>query len=139
MDSNIPLGKEVSYISTYKPELLFPVPRALGRQAISIQGELPFSGVDIWNAYEISWLDPGGKPRVAIAEIVFSVQSVNIIESKSLKLYLNSFNQTCFHSSEEVSQVIQEDLEKVSLGEVRITLKLPGSFEGYRLNEPCNK
>ena len=136
MDSNIPLGKEVSYISTYKPELLFPVPRALGRQAISIQGELPFSGVDIWNAYEISWLDPGGKPRVAIAEIVFSVQSVNIIESKSLKLYLNSFNQTCFHSSEEVSQVIQEDLEKVSLGEVRITLKLPGSFEGYRLNEP---
>jgi 7-cyano-7-deazaguanine reductase len=136
MESNIPLGKEVSYISMYKPELLFPVPRELGRQAIGIQGTLPCSGVDIWNAYEISWLDPGGKPRVAIAEIVFSVQSVNIIESKSLKLYLNSFNQTCFHSSKEVSQVIQGDLVKVSLGEVHVTLKSPGSFEEYRLSEP---
>ncbi|BHH85218.1 NADPH-dependent 7-cyano-7-deazaguanine reductase QueF [Desulforhopalus sp. 52FAK] len=134
--NNIPLGKEVSYISTYKPELLFPVPRDLGREAIGLQEKVPFFGQDIWNAYEISWLEPGGKPRIAIAEIVFSIESLNIVESKSLKLYLNSFNQTRFHSPELVSQTIEKDLKKVAVGDVRVDLKLPGTFEECRFNEP---
>ena len=136
MNSNIPLGKEVSYLSTYKPNLLFPVPRKLNRQTLGIQDKLPFTGFDIWNAYEMSWLETGGKPRVAIAEIIFAADSVNIIESKSLKLYLNSFNQTHFSSPGEVTQLIREDLEKVAQGQVSIALTLPGAFQHYTFSEP---
>ncbi|MFT5697743.1 MAG: 7-cyano-7-deazaguanine reductase [Desulforhopalus sp.] len=135
MHSNIPLGKEVSYISTYTPDLLFPVPRKLNREVLGFCDELPFTGIDIWNAYEISWLESGGKPRVAIAEIIVSADSVNIIESKSLKLYLNSFNQTHFSSPAEVARVIRDDLEKVAQGEVQITFTLPDAFQNYRFSE----
>lgn len=136
MDNNIPLGKEVSYVSTYTPELLFPVPRKLNREDIGVHGTLPFSGVDIWNAYEVSWLEKSGKPQVAIAEIVVPADSPNIIESKSFKLYLNSFNQTEFSSSEAVVQVMRDDLSKVVQSEVHITFRLPGAFPKYRLSEP---
>ncbi len=136
MDKNIPLGKEVTYISIYNPELLFPVARRLNREKIGIKGRLPFTGVDIWNAYEISWLETGGKPRVAMAEISFSLDSLNIIESKSLKLYCNSFNQTHFSSSEKVVEVMQQDLEKVSRGSVTVSLLLPDEFRRQRFLEP---
>lgn len=136
MDKNIPLGKEVSYTSSYDPELLFPVARNLSREPLGITGNLPFVGVDIWNAYEISWLAPGGKPQVAIADIRFSLESENIIESKSFKLYLNSFNQTEFSSSQAVSKAMQNDLEKISQGTVTVFLLQPNDFQHCQLEEP---
>ncbi len=136
MDNTIPLGKEVTYISTYSAELLFPVARRLNREKIGVKGKLPFTGVDIWNAYEISWLEKGGKPRVAMAEIRFPLDSLNIIESKSLKLYLNSFNQTHFSSFKDVVDVIRQDLERVSRGVVTVSLLLPDEFHRHRSLEP---
>ena len=90
-----PLGKAVAYAEHYDPALLFPIPRQGKRAEIGIaEGALSFVGEDIWNAYELSWLDPRGKPVVALAHFIVPATSPNLIESKSLKLYLNSFNQT---------------------------------------------
>ena len=80
---SIPLGKQVEYPSQYQPDLLFPVARQLKRDEIDIKGKLPFHGKDIWNAYELSWLNSKGKPQVAIAVFEFDCNSTNIIESKS--------------------------------------------------------
>src|SRR5437879_4477742 len=92
------LGKKVSYDQPYAPELLFPVPRHLQRKDLGIENTLPFQGVDVWNAFEVSWLNPKGKPEVALAEFTVDCSSPNLIESKSLKLYLNSLYQTHFDS-----------------------------------------
>ena len=78
--------------SEYSPQLLRAIPRAEARSRLGIADALPFSGEDIWNAYELSWLDPNGKPVVATGEFRFPADSPNIVESKSLKLYLNSLN-----------------------------------------------
>jgi 7-cyano-7-deazaguanine reductase len=86
-----PLGKNTPYADRYDPSLLFPIPRAEKRSELGIGEDLPFHGVDIWNAYELSWLDLHGKPVVALAEFRIPAASPNIIESKSLKLYLNGF------------------------------------------------
>jgi 7-cyano-7-deazaguanine reductase len=86
-----PLGKATAYPDRYDPSLLFPIPRAAKRAEIGIEGALPFHGEDIWNAYELSWLDARGKPQVAIASFRVPADSPHIIESKSFKLYLNSF------------------------------------------------
>lgn len=121
--NNAPLGKQSSYISTYTPELLFSIPRAEKRKEIGINGaELPFVGEDLWNAYEISWLDKKGKPEVAIGQFIIPCDSPNIIESKSLKLYLNSFNQTKFSSMDEVSSMIAKDLSQYTGKPVEVTL-----------------
>lgn len=85
-----PLGKTSAYQTQYAPELLFPIPRQQKRDELALTGTLPFFGVDIWNAYELSWLNMRGKPQVAIATITVPADSPNIIESKSFKLYLNS-------------------------------------------------
>ena len=93
--SHGPLGQSVAYASQYDPSLLFPIARSHNRAALDLHaGALPFAGVDLWNAYELSWLDAKGKPRVAMATFSVPADSPNIIESKSFKLYLNSFNQT---------------------------------------------
>ena len=89
-----PLGKPSAYQTQYDPGLLFPIARQGKRDELGIGGTLPFFGVDIWNAYEISWLNLRGKPQIAIAAITVPADSANIVESKSFKLYLNSFNQT---------------------------------------------
>ncbi|MEI7036832.1 NADPH-dependent 7-cyano-7-deazaguanine reductase QueF [Fulvimonas yonginensis] len=88
-----PLGKATAYADRYDPSLLFPIPRAVKRAEIGVIEPLPFHGVDVWNAYELSWLDPRGKPQVALAEFRVPADSPNIIESKSFKLYLNGFSQ----------------------------------------------
>jgi 7-cyano-7-deazaguanine reductase len=88
------LGKTVAYRDEYDASLLFPIPRALKRAELGIAEPLPFHGVDVWNAYELSWLDRRGKPIVALAEFRVPAVSPNIIESKSFKLYLNTFAQT---------------------------------------------
>ena len=90
-----PLGKSVSYCAEYAPHLLFPIPRADKRRELGLEeGALSFVGEDIWNAYEISWLNPRGKPVVALGEFRVPADSPYLVESKSLKPYLNSLNQT---------------------------------------------
>ena len=106
-----PLGKAVAYAEHYDPGLLFPIPRQGKRDEIGIvEGELPFVGEDIWNAYELSWLDPRGKPVVALAHFIVPATSPNLIESKSLKLYLNSFNQTRLAGVDELVATLTRDL-----------------------------
>ncbi len=105
------LGQQTEYVSSYDPELLCPIPRALSRRELGIESQsLPFRGVDLWTAYEVSWLSPKGVPKVAVVEFEFSVSSVSIVESKSFKLYLNSFNQTIFDSTFDVIKTLEEDL-----------------------------
>jgi 7-cyano-7-deazaguanine reductase len=105
-----PLGKATIYTSEYDPGLLCPIPRSLKRDEIGLPKKLPFHGVDVWNAYEMSWLTPQGKPVVAMGEFRIPCESPNLIESKSLKLYLNSFNQTRFDDFESVRALLSQDL-----------------------------
>jgi 7-cyano-7-deazaguanine reductase len=124
----LPLGKPTAYKSEYDPELLCPVPRRLKREELGIGEHLPFSGVDLWNAYELSWLTPGGKPVVAMGEFRFASSSLNLIESKSFKLYLNSFNQTRFEGFEQVAGTLAADLQQAAAGEVLVRLLAPQEF-----------
>jgi len=112
--SDSPLGQQTQYISTYTPELLFPIPRQQARQSLSRDpASLPFYGVDIWTGYELSWLDERGKPQVAVAEFQIPFDSPSIVESKSFKLYLNSLNQTRFANIEQVKNTLVNDLSVV--------------------------
>jgi 7-cyano-7-deazaguanine reductase len=104
------LGKTASYPDRYDPGLLFPIPRAPKRAEIGIAAQLPFMGADLWTAYELSWLNLRGKPQVAIAQMVVPCESPNIIESKSLKLYLNSYNNTVFADAAAVLTRLRADL-----------------------------
>ena len=126
MDSSklghIPLGKSTDYVSLYTPSLLCGVSRLDTRESLGVPEELPFKGVDIWNAYEVSWLNSQGKPEVAIAEIVVPCSSPKLIESKSLKLYFNSFNQTPFNSWQEVTRTLESDLTLCAQEPVMVTL-----------------
>lgn len=106
------LGKRTAYQSHYNPDLLFPIPRKLNREKINISEKLPFVGFDLWNHYEVSWLNDKGKPIVGFAEIRIDCNSPNIIESKSMKLYFNSFNNTKIKNRETLQNIIQNDLEK---------------------------
>lgn len=119
------LGKKSEYDSTYSPDKLFPIPRKNNREAIGIHSnQLPFYGFDYWNHYEVSWLNEKGKPIVALAEIIYGCDSLNIIESKSMKLYFNSFNNTHFKNADAVKARIKNDLEERLNGSslvVRIT------------------
>ena len=106
-----PLGKAVAYAEHYDPSLLFPIPRQGKRAEIGLaEAALPFVGEDIWNAYELSWLDLRGKPVVALAHFIVPAVSPNLIESKSLKLYLNSFNQTRLAGVDELVATLTRDL-----------------------------
>ena len=108
-DRTLPLGRETAYPNKYQPDLLFPIARSESR-ASYLSGELPFDGADIWNAWELTWLKPGGLPVVATAEIIIPADSPNLIESKSLKLYLNSFAMSHFDDAREVHRRLSEDL-----------------------------
>lgn len=117
-----PLGKESTYLSQYQPDLLFPLVRQDKRDELNIKGKLPFTGVDIWNAYEISWLNAKGKPVVALGEFIFACESPIHIESKSFKLYLNSFNNTKFNSLDEVASTLIKDLSAMTKSDVKVKL-----------------
>lgn len=114
--SSSPLGKTSEYCSQYTPELLCSIPRAPARKPLGLAGtnDLPFKGVDLWTGFEISWLNSNGLPQVACAEFTFPCNSPAIVESKSFKLYLNSFNQTKFGEKDEVCSVIQNDLSQAA-------------------------
>ncbi|WP_448213282.1 NADPH-dependent 7-cyano-7-deazaguanine reductase QueF [Colwellia sp. MEBiC06753] len=117
------LGKATEYSNKYDPSLLQGVPRSLNRDDLAIdQQALPFYGEDIWYGYELSWLNAKGKPVVAVAEFVFPCTSENLVESKSFKLYLNSFNQSKFESINDVRQALIKDLTSTAKAEVSVTL-----------------
>ena len=110
-----PLGRSSDFIDEYMPSLLCPVPRWDARETLELEDTtLPFHGMDIWNAYELSWLNEKGKPQVALAELIVPCTSPNIIESKSLKLYLNSFANSRFESRDRVVATISADLARVA-------------------------
>ena len=106
------LGKPTPYVDEYDASLLFPIAREDKRVEIGIHGVAPFFGADMWTAFELSWLNPRGKPQVAIAHFTVPCETRNIIESKSLKLYLNSFNNTKFASADEVKARLRTDLSE---------------------------
>lgn len=126
-----PLGKKSLYINTYDPSLLFPIPRKLKRDELSIPKALPFYGTDIWNAYEISWLNPKGKPQIALGEFSFFAESANLIESKSFKLYLNSFNQTKLDCPDQLINLLEQDLSQASGSPVAVTLFHPNDHKKF--------
>ncbi|MQA23483.1 NADPH-dependent 7-cyano-7-deazaguanine reductase QueF [Rugamonas rivuli] len=132
-----PLGKTSAYRTDYAPELLFPIPRQGKRDEIGLGSgsTLPFYGVDIWNAYEISWLNARGKPQVAIARITVPADSPNIVESKSFKLYLNSFNQTRLDSVVALKNLLQQDLSNGFGATVHISLTQPEEFGMVEMGE----
>ncbi len=105
-----PLGQASVYADQYDPSLLFAIPRAPQRAQLGITGQPRFFGADLWTAYELSWLNTRGKPQVAIAQVVVPCESTHIVESKSFKLYLNSFNGSRFASEQEVKQRLQADV-----------------------------
>ena len=133
-----PLGKPAAYVTQYDPLLLFPIPRLGKRVEIGIHDPnvLPFFGVDIWNAYEVSWLNLRGKPQVAIATIIAPADSPNIIESKSFKLYLNSFNQTKLDSPHKLEDLLSKDLSAGFGAQVNVELTLAVVFPHLSLQEP---
>ncbi len=131
------LGKKSGYDQSYNPDRLYPIARAGKRKEIGIdpQEPLPFLGFDFWNHYEVSWLNEKGKPIVAIAEIYYDCQSPRIVESKSLKLYFNSFNNTQFQSIKEVEKTIKSDLEKAVGSTVSVNVQQLGHSTPSPLQE----
>ncbi|MDI4636685.1 MULTISPECIES: NADPH-dependent 7-cyano-7-deazaguanine reductase QueF [Halomonadaceae] len=118
-----PLGRESAYPEHYDPALLYPIPRAANRAPLGIANDaLPFVGEDEWHAFEVSWLTPRGKPVVAVARFRLPADSPNLIESKSWKLYLNSYNQTRFASRAEVSATLEQDLAAAAGAPVSVEL-----------------
>jgi len=114
--ATLPLGLASQYPDQYDPSLLFPIPRVENRLKLGLKlGQaLPFVGVDIWNAFELSWLNKKGKPQIALAEFQVPADSPNMIESKSFKLYLNSFNSARFYDEAEVRERLITDLSAVA-------------------------
>jgi 7-cyano-7-deazaguanine reductase len=110
------LGKATTYPEQYDASLLFPIPRAAARAKLGLDTSLPFLGADLWTAFELSWLNARGKPQLALAHFTVPCESTNIIESKSLKLYLNSFNNTRFADATEVLARLRADLTQAAWG-----------------------
>ena len=120
--SKIPLGEATEYPQEYAPGVLCPVSRSTAREALGIGAVLPFHGKDLWNAWELTWLDSRGQPVIAIATFSFDASSPNIVESKSLKLYLGSLAMTQMTSQAELVQTLTSDLEQISGGAVDVAI-----------------
>ena len=132
---SLKLGQKTEYASQYDRTLLQPVPRALNRDGLDITQNQPFTiGADIWTAYEISWLNEKGLPQVAIADIYLDYQSQNLIESKSFKLYLNSFNQSKFADFNAVQQTMQRDLSECAQGDVKVRLNPVAVYDSQKID-----
>lgn len=120
--AGLTLGKKTDYAKQYDPSLLQPVPRSLNRDDLHLGDSLPFKGCDIWTLYELSWLNEKGLPQVAIGEVSIPATSASLIESKSFKLYLNSYNQSKIASWDEVTQRLTNDLSACAGAPVSVTL-----------------
>lgn len=121
--TGLTLGQKTEYANQYDPTLLQPVPRSLNRDDLELGEALPFNGCDIWTLYELSWLNEKGLPQVAVGEVSIPATSANLIESKSFKLYLNSFNQTRFANWDQVEQALIKDLSHCAGESVDVTLR----------------
>ncbi len=130
MNEEMPLGRVTPYPEQYSPELLYEVPRADHRADLGLGPELPFRGTDIWNAWELTWLDTAGLPRCATAEIRVPADSPNLVESKSLKLYLNSLAMTHYPSAADVAEIIEQDLSECIGADVDVTLEQLSATDG---------
>jgi 7-cyano-7-deazaguanine reductase len=117
------LGRATDYGDTYDASRLYPIPRAAKRAELGLQGVLPFAGVDLWNAWELSWLDARGKPQVAVAQFAIPADSPNIIESKSFKLYLNGFNQERVGDAAALRARLLEDLSAAAGAPIEVRLR----------------
>ena len=137
MNSNLEnseLGKKSAYDSHYNPKLLFPIPRSVKRIELGIDiNNLEFYGVDIWTHYELSWLNLKGKPMVAIGQICYPASSECIIESKSMKLYFNSFNNTKLSSQSKLIDLVESDIS--GLIHAPVTFKLINLNDDFRVNK----
>ena len=135
------LGKQTSYPDHYDPSQLYPIERAPKRAEIGLAGALPFFGADLWTAFELSWLTPRGRPQVAIAHFTIPCETPNIVESKSLKLYLGSFSNTRFGSADEVRDRLRADMSEAvwrgagSKATIGVRLVLPDAFEREKVQE----
>jgi len=132
---NSPLGKATAFPTAYDPTLLFPIERRKMRDELQISGTLPFFGLDIWNAYELSWLNMRGKPQIAIMTLTVAATSPNIVESKSLKLYLNSFSQTKLAGTDAVLELLRADLSAAFGSPVQVSLTQPDAFPSIQIQE----
>lgn len=129
--TNLTLGKPTEYHDKYQPSLLQAVPRSMNREPLGLYPDsLPFHGDDIWTLYELSWLNAKGLPQVAVGEVTLKAESQNLIESKSFKLYLNSFNQTKFANWGDVRSTLERDLSACAQGEVSVALFRLQEVEG---------
>jgi len=133
------LGRQVPAVEHYSPELLFPIPRNTARESLGIDGSCSFHGVDIWHAYEMSWLWPAGMPVSRVGRFSVPANSPNMVESKSFKLYLNSLNNTVYDSEQQARETIERDISRVAGDSV--TLELFGAddraLEGRRPVGDC--
>nr|WP_315232617.1 NADPH-dependent 7-cyano-7-deazaguanine reductase QueF [uncultured Albidiferax sp.] len=136
------LGKSSAYIDQYDASLLFPIPRAVKRAEIGLADKAaPFFGADLWTAFELSWLNLRGKPQVALAHITVPCETPNIIESKSFKLYLNSFNNTRFADAAMVQARIRSDISEAAWrgsdtpSTVGVRILLPEMFDREPVHE----
>jgi 7-cyano-7-deazaguanine reductase len=135
------LGKPAPYVDQYDASLLFPIDRAPKREELGLRGPAPFFGADLWTAFELSWLTPRGKPQVAIAHVTVPCETPNIVESKSFKLYLNSFTNTRFGSADEVRDRIRADVSEAAWrgapaqSSVGVKLLLPEQFDREPVQE----
>lgn len=127
--AGLTLGQSTEYKDQYDPSLLQPVPRSLNRDDLALGDNLPFTGYDIWTLYELSWLNSKGLPQVAIGEVRLPASSPNLIESKSFKLYLNSFNQTRFASWQDIADTLQKDLTACAGADVDVTVQPLEDFD----------
>jgi 7-cyano-7-deazaguanine reductase len=131
------LGKQVTYSPEYDPTILYSIPRLLQREKLNFDGCVSFTGVDIWNCYEFSYLNKYGKPEVLILEIYIDALSTNIVESKSMKLYLGSFQNSKFDTITEVVNILERDLIQVVEGKVQIGYK--NLDEDFLIQRPAAK
>ena len=135
------LGKPSAYVDHYDASLLFPMSRAPKRHELGLHGELPFFGADLWTAFELSWLTARGKPQVAIAQITVPCETPNIVESKSFKLYLNSFSNSAFASPDEVRDRIRSDVSEAvwrdapGQSSVGVKILMPDQFDSQPIKE----
>lgn len=132
------LGKKSAYVTQYDASLLFPIARQINREKIGVTQPLPFFGLDYWNHYEVSWLNNKGKPIVALAEIIYPCDSEFIIESKSMKLYFNSFNNTLIEDATKLQNTIKTDIEKRILAPVLVRIIPVSQFQNNILHTGFN-
>jgi 7-cyano-7-deazaguanine reductase len=138
MDRN-PLGEQSDYPRHYDPGLLYAIPRWASRSLLNIDKKIPLQGFDLWRAYELSWLNERGKPQVAMGELYIDARSENLVESNSLKLYLNSLNNEVFASADTFSERVAADLTELTRSEVQVVIRQLGDSPLSHIHVPPGK